>query len=400
MNHTEPVVTGVFENKEPLKIEGINIHKKAMKLVIPFETSFGRFDSLVRFYPEIIFRTGKGEKVSGVGECSPLSAPWYDYQCQRSVETALGYLVGALTGKNIEDADGFPVQGLEPITDINSLHERYRWLIGHNIAKCGIEGAYWDALGKLNGVPVYKLWGGTRARVETGTSVGLEPTVEAMLRKVETGVEELKVARVKIKVKPGRDIQYIEAIRKKYPDLRLQVDANAAYDLFNPEDIAILKEFDNYNLVLIEQPGNNDDYLDHARQLSGLKTPVCLDESILNAMHARQAIELWKQYSSPGKLIINIKPPRVGGYLEAIKIAVIAAENGVKTWCGGMHESAIGKTANVHFSSREEVNLPGDHVSQGPYFIEDVGEHPEYSEGFITVPEGEGWGVPRLKVEG
>lgn len=383
---------GIYENKQPLKLENIRVHKKSMKLVIPFETSFGRFDSLIRFYPEITFSTPSGKRVTGLGECSPLSAPWYDYECHRSVETALGYLIGALTGKTIDDQDGLPVAELEPVTTIHSLHARYKWLVGHNIAKCGMEGAYWDAVAKLNGVPVWKLWGGSRKKVETGTSVGLEPTVDALMRKVEKGVDELKVARVKVKVKPGRDIKYIEAIRKRYPGIRLQVDANAAYDLFNPEDLAILKEFDNYNLLLIEQPGSNDDYYDHARQLPHINTPICLDESILNAMHARQAIELWKQYSSTDKLIINIKPPRVGGYLEAIRIAVLASKEGVRTWCGGMHESAIGKTANVHFSSREEVNLPGDHVSQASYFVEDVGEHPKYSEGFIKVPEGEGWG--------
>lgn len=383
----------IFENKEPLTIEKIVIHRKEMRLVIPFETSFARFDRLVKFYPEISFRTNGGEVVTGIGECSPLSAPWYDYQCHRSVETALGYLVGAFTGKTIDDQDGLPVEGLEPVTTVHDLHARYKWLVGHNIAKCGIEGAYWDALGKLNHTPVRKLWGGTRAKVETGTSVGLEPTVDALMRKIETAVDEMKITRVKVKVKPGRDIQYIEAIRKKYPGIRLQVDANAAYDLFSPKDLATLKEFDNYNLLLIEQPGNNEDYYDHARQLAHINTPICLDESILNAMHARQAIELWKQYSQTDKLIINIKPPRVGGYLESIRIAALAAKQGVRTWCGGMHESAIGKTANVHFSSRAEVNLPGDHVSQAPYFVEDVGEHPSYSEGMITVPEGEGWGI-------
>lgn len=389
---------GVFENTQPLKIERITINRKSMKLVIPFETSFGRFDSLFRLYPEITFSTPSGQKVTGIGECSPLSAPWYDYQCHRSVETALGYIVGALTGKTIDDQDGLPVEGLEPVTSVHDLQARYKWLVGHNIAKCGIEGAYWDAVAKLNGVPVWKLWGGTRAKVETGTSVGLEPTIEGLMRKIETAVDELKISRVKVKVKPGRDIQYIEAIRKKYPDIRLQVDANAAYDLFSPNDLATLKEFDNYNLLLIEQPGNNEDYYDHARQLAHINTPICLDESILNAMHTRQAIELWKQYSHTDKLIINIKPPRVGGYLESIRIAVFAAENGVRTWCGGMHESAIGKTANVHFSSRSEINLPGDHVSQAPYFIEDVGEHPAYFEGMITVPEGEGWGISKCEM--
>ncbi len=375
----------IFENREPLMVEKIVIHRKEMRLVIPFETSFARFDRLVRFFPEITFRTGGGEVVSGIGECSPLSAPWYDYQCHRSVETALGYLVGALTGKTIDDQDGLPVAGLEPVASVFDLQKKYKWMVGHSIAKCGIEHAYWDALGKLHGQPLWKLWGGTRDMVAAGTSVGLEPTIDALLRKIEFAVEEMKVARVKVKVKPGKDIAYIQAIRRRFPDIPLQVDANAAYDLFNSDDLAILKEFDNFNLLLIEQPGNNEDYLDHARQLAHINTPICLDESILNAMHARQAIELWKQYSSVEKLVINIKPQRVGGFLEAIRVADLAYKNGVGTWCGGMYESAIGKRANVNFSSRLEVNLPGDHVAQGPYFVEDVGEPLDYSEGMITL---------------
>lgn len=375
----------IFENEEPLTIEKIVIHRREMRLVIPFETSFARFDRLVRFFPEITFRTGGGEVVSGIGECSPLSAPWYDYQCHRSVETALGYLVGALTGKSIDDQDGLPVAGLEPVTSVYDLQKKYKWMVGHSIAKCGIEHAYWDALSKLHCQPLWKLWGGTRETVAAGTSVGLEPTIDALLRKIEFAVDEMKVARVKVKVKPGKDVAYIEAIRKRFPDIPLQVDANAAYDLFNPDDLATLKEFDNFNLLLIEQPGNNEDYLDHARQLAHINTPICLDESILNAMHARQAIELWRQYSSVEKLVINIKPQRVGGFLEAVRVADLAYKNGVGTWCGGMYESAIGKRANVNFSSRLEVNLPGDHVAQGPYFVEDVGEPLDYSEGMITL---------------
>jgi O-succinylbenzoate synthase len=234
--------------------------------------------------------------------------------------------------------------------------------------------------------------------VETGTSVGLEAAPEDLLKKIDKAVLQMKVARVKVKVKPGKDLTYIEKIRKSYPDLRLQVDANAAYDLFNPRHLAILKEFDNYNLMMIEQPGPNDDILDHSRQLSDLKTPICMDESILHAVHARQAIELWEQYSSVKKLIINVKPPRVGGYLEAIKIAKLCSENEVSVWCGGMHESALGKTANVHFSSREEVNLPGDHVSQAPYFKINVADSPDYNNGKIRVPDGVGWGLINLNI--
>jgi len=387
---------GIFENKKPLFIEKITVHKRTMELSIPFETSFGRFSSLVRFYPEIIFKTEEGELVKGIGECSPLNAPWYNYECHRSVETALKYIVAGLTGKDIEDADGLPAKNIEPVTNVHSFVTRYKWIVGHNTAKCGAEGAYWNAVARLNKVPVSKLWGGTRKQVETGTSIGLEADAEALLKKIDIAVLKMKATRIKVKVKPGKDISYIEAIRKKYPYLPLQVDANASYDLFNPLHIAILQEFDNYNLMMIEQPGGNDDIYDHSRQLAGLKTPICLDESILHTVHARQAIDLWKQYSSVDRLIINIKPPRVGGYFEAIKIAGLCNDNGVSAWCGGMFESAIGKTANIHFSSRIEVNLPGDHISQAPYFKNDIADSPEYNEGKIEVPAGSGWGLKNI----
>ncbi|MGE5496655.1 MAG: o-succinylbenzoate synthase [Syntrophothermus sp.] len=383
----------VFQNKAPLYIERIVIHKRRMELCVPFETSYGRFDSLVRLFPEIEFRTEEGRLVSGTGECSPLNAPWYDCECHRSVEIGLKFIIGSLTGKDADNADGNAAANLAPISDIDSLLSKYHWIIGHNIAKAGIEGAYWDAIAKLNGLPVNKLWGGTRDYVETGTSVGLEETPEALMKKIDRAVLEMKISRVKVKVRPRKDIKYIERIRKSYPDLRLQIDANAAYDLFNSDHISILKELDSYDLMMIEQPGRNDDILDHARQLAVLKTPVCLDESIIHVNHARQAVELWKQYSSVNKLIINIKPPRVGGYLEAIKIGRLCGDNGVSAWCGGMFESALGKTCNVHFSSRDEINLPGDHVSQSAYFKTDVADSPEYSDGKLKVPAGPGWGL-------
>lgn len=386
----------VFKNNVPLFIQRINVHKCKMELCNPFETSFGRFDSLVRFFPEIEFRTEDGRLITGIGECSPLSAPWYDNECHRSVEIALKYITGSLTGKEADTADGIASADLDPITDVNSFIFKYNWIIGHNIAKAGIEGAYWDAIGKLNGTPVNKLWSGIRDNVETGISMGLEETPEALIKKIDKAVHELKISRVKVKVKPGKDIAYIDRIRKSYSDLRLQVDANAAYNLFNPEHIAVLKEFDNYRLMMIEQPGRNDDILDHARYLYLLKTPICLDESIVHLNHARQAVELWKQYSSVDKLIINIKPPRTGGYLEAIKIARLCSDNGVSTWCGGMFESAIGKTCNVHFSSREEVNLPGDHISYAPYFKINAADSPAYNEGKLKVPAGPGWGLKNI----
>ena len=268
------------------------------------------------------------------------------------------------------------------------------------MAKAGVEGAYWDGVARLRGVPMASLWGGTRKTVPTGTSVGLEPTEAALMEKIRVAVEEMGVCRVKLKVKPGRDVAYLEAIRNRYPDLPLQVDANGAYDLFDPAHLALLKAFDRFGLLMIEQPGRNDDILDHARQLASLETPICMDESIRHATHARQALQLWEEYSSLSRLVVNIKPPRVGGYLEAIRIARLCADRGVSVWCGGMHESALGKTANVHFCSREEVNLPGDHVSQAPYFVRNVGSSPEYRQGYLTVPTGTGWGIEDLDLGG
>ena len=395
-----PAALGLYENPVPLFIQSVRVRTRKMELRIPFETSFGRFDSLVRLYPEITFRTEDGEVVTGVGECSPLSAPWYDDECHRSTAVALGYLTASLTGKGVEEADGVASGTEPPVTGVLSFTSRYRWIVGHPMAKAGVEGAYWDGVARLRGVPMASLWGGTRKAVPTGTSVGLEPTEAALMEKIRVAVEEMGVCRVKLKVKPGRDVAYLEAIRNRYPDLPLQVDANGAYDLFDPAHLALLKAFDRFGLLMIEQPGRNDDILDHARQLAHLETPICMDESIRHATHARQALQLWEEYSSLSRLVVNIKPPRVGGYLEAIRIARLCADRGVSVWCGGMHESALGKTANVHFCSREEVNLPGDHVSQAPYFVRNVGSSPEYRQGYLTVPTGTGWGIEDLDLGG
>ena len=395
-----PAALGLYENPVPLFIQSVRVRTRKMELRIPFETSFGRFDSLVRLYPEITFRTEDGEVVTGVGECSPLSAPWYDDECHRSTAVALGYLTASLTGKGVEEADGVASGTEPPVTGVLSFTSRYRWIVGHPMAKAGVEGAYWDGVARLRGVPMASLWGGTRKAVPTGTSVGLEPTEAALMEKIRVAVEEMGVCRVKLKVKPGRDVAYLEAIRNRYPDLPLQVDANGAYDLFDPAHLALLKAFDRFGLLMIEQPGRNDDILDHARQLAHLETPICMDESIRHATHARQALQLWEEYSSLSRLVVNIKPPRVGGYLEAIRIARLCADRGVSVWCGGMHESALGKTANVHFCSREEVNLPGDHVSQALYFVRNVGSSPEYRQGYLTVPTGTGWGIEDLDLGG
>lgn len=374
-------VLGIRESSTPLFLERVEVVRRELRLCRPFESSFGRIDALVRLFPVIGFRTEGGERVTGIGECPPLSAPWYDGECDGTVAVALTHISAAL------------IADPAPVTDSASFIGRYGWVVGHAMARVGVEGAYWDAVAQLSGIPVWRLWGGVRTSIEAGSSIGLETTPEAMLEKVRIAVEDTGVSRIKIKIKPGRDRVFVEAIRRAYPAIKLQVDANAAYNLFDPGHREILKSLDDFGLLMIEQPGKNDDILDHARLLADIQTPVCLDESIHHARHARQAIECWRQYSDVSKLVINVKPPRVGGFLEAIRIARLCADHGVAVWCGGMLESGLGKAANVHFCTRPEVSLPGDHVSQGPYFQHDVTTPLPCVNGRIAVPEGPGWGL-------
>jgi o-succinylbenzoate synthase len=375
---------GIRENRVPLFLERVEVIRREMRLCRPFESSFGRIDSLVRLFPAIRFRTATGERITGIGECPPLPAPWYDGECDGTVSVALKHLSAALT------ADPTPV------TDSHSFIGRYAWVVGHAMARVGVEGAYWDAVGQLARTPVWRLWGGVRSSVEAGSSIGLEKTAEATLGKVRLAVDEAGVSRIKIKIKPGHDLHYVEAVRRAYPALGLQVDANTAYDLFDPRHVDILRSLDDFGLLMIEQPGKHDDILDHARMLADLATPVCLDESIRHARDARQAVECWRRYSDPSKLVINVKPPRVGGFVEAIRIARLCADHGVAVWCGGMLESALGKAANVHFSARAEVSLPGDHVSQGAYFEQDVATPLPCVKGCIRPPDEPGWGLEHV----
>jgi o-succinylbenzoate synthase len=373
-------------NFPKVKINKVDLLKKEMLLSIPFETSFGREVKLTKIFPRIEFIDENNQTTIGIGECPPNQAPWYDGECYETVSTILdNYLIPALLKRK------------EYFTDVEDFIVSYSWIVGHNIAKSGVEAAYWDSIGKILNKPVYKLWGGTKMAVETGSSVGLEKTDEEVISKIQLAIDK-KVKRVKIKIKPGRDILLIEKIRKQFPTLPLQVDGNAAYDLEDNEQVKILQKLDDFNLMMIEQPGPNDDRFYHAKISQKIKTPICLDESILHARHAQEAIELWEQSNIKNRLIINIKPPRVGGYWEAIKIAKICGQHDIKTWCGGMLESAIGKTANLHFSSLLEINLPGDHVSQMSYFKEDVTIIPVYKNGEVYIPEGNGWGIKEIYV--
>jgi O-succinylbenzoate synthase len=257
------------------------------------------------------------------------------------------------------------------------------------MAKAGLEMAAWDLFARQQGVPLARLLGGTRAEIASGVSIGIQPTLADLMARVE----EARAAgyqRVKIKVKPGYDLAPVRALRERYPDLALMVDANAAYTL---EDVAALRALDDWGLTMIEQPLDEEDLLDHGRLQRELRTPICLDESIVSARRAEEAFALG------ACRVVNIKPGRVGGHAESIALHDACARHGVPVWHGGMLESGIGRAHNVHLASLPNFSLPGDIAASARYYRPDLVD-PEFvvsAQGTIRVPSSPGLGVHVLE---
>jgi O-succinylbenzoate synthase len=260
---------------------------------------------------------------------------------------------------------------------------------GHNMAKGGLEAAIWDAEAKQKNMPLAKLLGGTLDEIICGVSIGIQPSIDALLGKVE---KELAAGyqRIKIKIKPGKDIEPTRALRERFPRIRLMVDANSAYTL---KDAARLKELDAFYLIMMEQPLGWDDIYSHAELQRQLDTPICLDECIHDYEHARAAIEIG------ACRIINIKLGRVGGHAAARRIHDLCKAKGIPVWCGGMLESGIGRAHNIAMSTLPNFTLPGDVSASKRYWAEDVIE-PEVEvtrHGTIRVPTAPGIGyAPRI----
>jgi O-succinylbenzoate synthase len=260
---------------------------------------------------------------------------------------------------------------------------------GHNMAKGGLEAAIWDAEAKQKNMPLAKLLGGTLDEIICGVSIGIQPSIDALLGKVE---KELAAGyqRIKIKIKPGKDIEPTRALRERFPRIRLMVDANSAYTL---KDAARLKELDAFYLIMMEQPLGWDDIYSHAELQRQLDTPICLDECIHDYEHARAAIEIG------ACRIINIKLGRVGGHAAARRIHDLCKAKGIPVWCGGMLESGIGRAHNIAMSTLPNFTLPGDVSASKRYWAEDVIE-PEVEvtrHGTIPVPKAPGIGyAPRI----
>jgi O-succinylbenzoate synthase len=350
-----------------MKIEQIDLLHLRMPLRSPFETSFGR--SINR---DCLLIVVKADGLEGYGECV---ADWEPGYSSETVGTEW-HILKEFILPCVVDAE---------IDHPQALRDKVKWIRGHRMAKAGLEMALWDLFGKLRGQSLKKLLGGQRDRVEVGVSVGLQESPEKLVEVVE-GYLQQGYRRVKLKIKPGRDIADVQAVRQAFPTLRLQVDANSAYTL---ENAHTLKPLDELNLLLIEQPLDEEDLWDHHLLQRNFKTPICLDESILSLQHARQALEMGSCR------IINIKAGRVGGLSEAVAIHDHCLSKGVAVWCGGMLETGVGRASNLALASLHGFTLPGDISATDRYYDEDITQecfvlNPDST---IDVPEKTGLGV-------
>jgi O-succinylbenzoate synthase len=270
---------------------------------------------------------------------------------------------------------------METSTDLHPVFEGIR---GHPMARAAVEMAAWDLEAKAGGGSLSSLLGGVRDSVPVGVSIGLQRTDEELHRKVAEYIDE-GYERIKVKIKPGRDVEMLRGLRDRYPDVPLMADANSAYSL---EDLPRLRELDALGLTMIEQPLAHDDYLDHARLQGEMETAICLDESIRSVRDAQLALELG------ACRIINIKPGRVGGLSSARAIHDLCVEHEMPVWCGGMLESGVGRAHNVALASLPGFTLPGDISASRRYWTEDI-VTPEFvlDGGTVSVPSGPGIGV-------
>jgi O-succinylbenzoate synthase len=348
-------------------IERVELLQIRLPLLYPFETSLGRITER----HIILVHVRDSDGVEGWGECVADERPHYSEEWIESAWPALSQLLAPLVLRG----------------------ESFDHIRGNRMAKAAIETALWDLEAKRQNLPLWRLLGGTRQEIACGVSIGLQPSLDALLGKIE---RELAAGyqRIKIKIKPGHDVALVASVRERFPDIRLMVDANSAYRL---HDAPLLRELDRFNLMMIEQPLAHDDIADHARLQKELATPICLDESIRSAADARHAIELG------ACRIVNIKLGRVGGLAEARRLEQVCREAGVPVWCGGMLEAGIGRAHNIALSTLEGFTLPGDVSASSRYWKEDIIEPAVTvsSRGTITAPEdaGIGFRVKRTFIE-
>jgi O-succinylbenzoate synthase len=354
-------------NTSSLRITRVDLLHLRPRLRRPFETSFVRLEDK----DTVLVRAFTDDGLIGYGEAPAMPVPYYNDECTDTVLLMLERFI-------------LPsVLGVE-IPSIEALQACYAPIKGHHMAKTGIEGAYWHLRAQRENKPLWELWGGVRDRIEAGISIGTEATAEQVVAKVGVALDA-GYRRIKVKIAPGRDVAVAQAIRANFPAISLMLDANSAYTLADSEHLSALDQFD---LLMLEQPLAHDDIIDHARLQEQLSTPICLDESIHTRDDARKAIDIG------ATRIINIKPPRVGGFWEAKLLAEDCERRGVPVWCGGMLETGIGKAFNIHISTLRNFSLPGDTSGTDQYFEQDVLSEPIVvgPDSCIAVPATPGLG--------
>jgi O-succinylbenzoate synthase len=350
-----------------VRIERMELRLLRMPLVRFFETSFGRVTGR-----EFVLVTVEQNGAAGVGECVADADPYYSAETTISAWHIIRDFVAPIV---LEREVEHPLE----------LSGLLRHIRGHNMAKAAVEMACWDLFARQQGQPLSTVLGGERTSIESGVSIGIQDSLEELVERV--GIERAAgYRRVKIKIKPGWDVDAVARVRDACGDIPLMVDANAAYTLDDAEHLASLDGFD---LLMIEQPLEYDDIRDHAALQRRLSTPICLDESIDSVRAAREAAEVG------ACRIINIKPGRLGGHGPSIQVHDLARSCGIPVWHGGMLESGIGRAHNIHLSTLPNFTLPGDVAASRRYYAPDLID-PEIDvtpEGTIAVPTGPGIGV-------
>ncbi|HEX9364709.1 MAG TPA: o-succinylbenzoate synthase [Candidatus Dormibacteraeota bacterium] len=347
-----------------MNLRAVELRRIKLSLVAPFETSFG-----VQTERDVLLLKAVCDEAEGWGECVAGEEPLYSSEyVDGAADVLIKHLLPRLLDRDLVAAD------------IGAL---LRPIHGHNMAKAAIETAVLDAELRSRGESFAHFFRAVRKEVDCGVSVGIHGSIAELLRTVSGYLDE-GYRRIKLKIKPGWDIEPVRAVRERFGDVPLQVDANTAYSLTDADHLA---ELDPFGLLLIEQPLPEDQVLAHAQLARKVRTPICLDESITSAQAAADALDL------QSCRVINIKPGRVGGYLEGRKIHDLCAARGVPVWMGGMLETGIGRAGNVAMAAMENFTLPGDTSASDRYYHRDITEPFVLKEGRLEVPTGPGLGV-------
>ncbi|GGH73695.1 O-succinylbenzoate synthase [Pullulanibacillus pueri] len=351
---------------ESIQLNKVIIRKLEMKMKHPFKTSYGSTQTKQFLLIEAIDQDGR----SGWGESVAMDLPWYTEETVKTTEYLLEDVLIPLLLKS-------------PIDHPDQVSERFAFIRRNNMAKASVEGAIWDLYAKRQDVSLARALGGKKSTIDVGISLGLPESMPQLFEQIESYLRE-GYKRFKFKIKPGQDVAFLRAIREVFPDLPMMADANSAYTLKDSEH---LKQLDDLDLMMIEQPLGHEDILDHAELQKQLQTPICLDESIHSLDDVRHAIRLGSCQ------IINIKIGRVGGLTMAKRIHDLCAKHGIEVWCGGMLEAGVGRAHNIALTTLSQFTLPGDTAGSSRYWFEDIIQ-PEVTvkKGTIEVPTAPGIG--------